>query len=343
MKVVKIVIGVVVGVLLLAVLVPFVLWFGAGFLPERPQPRTELTLKLDNSAAAVIATRDLYPAIRDGLRAPRVGFATIAPSGDTIEVTLADGVDRTQALGRLHELSHQSAANASNADNFTVSETDGQVVRLTPTPAALADATKGADEQTIGVLIHRLEGLQVKAVVRGEGSDTVVVALPQKADTARLKALLVAPGKLSLRLVDTSVSVDAASGGKMPPQSERLSGVDGTPYLIEKRIAMPGDNLTDAQASLDQRINEPVVSFRFNPAGARQFARVTGENIGKPMAIVLDGIVLAAPVIREPITRGSGQISGGFTLERANDLAAMLRSGALPVPVTVVAERALER
>jgi preprotein translocase subunit SecD len=113
--------------------------------------------------------------------------------------------------------------------------------------------------------------------------------------------------------------------------------------VTEKRIAMPGDNLTDAQASFDQRTNEPVVTFHFNPAGTRQFARVTGENVGRPMAVVLDGVVLAAPVIREPITGGSGQISGGFTLERANDLAAMLRSGALSVPVTVVAERALGR
>ncbi len=128
----------------------------------------------------------------------------------------------------------------------------------------------------------------------------------------------------------------------MPPQSELLSGADGTPYLIEKRIVMPGDNLTDAQASFDQRINEPVVTFHFNPAGTRQFARVTGENVGRPMAIVLDGVVLAVPVIREAITGGSGQISGGFTLERANDLAVMLGSGALPVPVTVVAERTLE-
>src|SRR5947209_18777132 len=106
---------------------------------------------------------------------------------------------------------------------------------------------------------------------------------------------------------------------------------------------MPGDNLTDAQASVDQRTNEPIVSFRFNPAGARQFARVSGENVGRPMAIVLDGVVLAAPVIREPITGGSGQLSGGFTLASANDLAVTLRSGALPVPVRVVAERALAR
>jgi len=341
MRIVLIVLGVVFGSLALMVAAGFALWSKGELVVTRTQqPRTELTLKLDNSAASAIATRDLFPAVRDGLREPRIGFAAISSSGDAIDVTLADGVDRTQALSRLHELAHQAGA---SADKFSVAETDGAVVRLTPTPAALADATKGADEQTIAVLNHRLEGLQVKAAVHAAADDTVVVTLPGQADPARLKALLVAPGRLSLRLVDTSARIEDAKAGKLPPQSELLSGSDGTPYVIEKRIVMPGDNLTDAQASLDQRINEPVVSFHFNPAGTRQFARVTGENVGRPMAIVLDGVVLAVPVIREPITGGSGQISGGFTLERANDLAVMLGSGALPVPVTVVAERALER
>jgi preprotein translocase subunit SecD len=342
MRIVLIVFGVVFGSLALIAAAVFGLWLKGGFAVAslQPQQRTELTLKLDNSVAPAIAARDLYPALRDGLREPRIGFATITPSGDAIDVTLADGVDRKQAIARLHELAHQAGG---NADNFAVAEADGPVVRLTPTPAALADAAKSADEQTIGVLNHRLEGLKIKATAHAGSDDTVVVALPPQDDIARLKAVLVAPGRLSLRLVDASVSVDDAKRGKLPLESELLSGVDGTPYLIEKRIVMPGDNLTDAEASFDQRTNEPVVSFHFNPAGTRQFARVTGENVGRPMAIVLDGVALAVPVIREPITGGSGQISGGFTLERANDLAVMLRSGALPVPVTVVAERVLER
>ncbi len=176
MRIVLIVVGVIFGSLALMVAASFMLWSKGELVVARSQPRTELTLKLDNSAAASIATRDLFPAVRDGLREPRIGFAAITASGDAIDVTLAEGVDRTQALGRLHELAHQAGANAMNADNFTVAEADGPVVRLTPTPAALADATKSADEQTIAVLNHRLEGLQIKAVVHGEGGDTAVVA-----------------------------------------------------------------------------------------------------------------------------------------------------------------------
>ncbi|MDO8875454.1 MAG: protein translocase subunit SecD, partial [Pseudolabrys sp.] len=110
-------------------------------------------------------------------------------------------------------------------------------------------------------------------------------------------------------------------------------------YLIEKRILVSGGELTDAQPGFDQRTSEPIVSFRFNTAGARKFAQATQENVGKPFAIVLDNEVISAPVIREPILGGSGQISGSFTVQSANDLAILLRAGALPAPLTIIEER----
>jgi preprotein translocase subunit SecD len=343
MRILLIVAGVVGGALALAIVASFALWFGADLLPHRPQPLAELIVKMDKAALPAIATRSLYPTVRDGLREPRIGFATISPSGDSIDVTLSDGVDRQQALTRLRDLSHQSGADHVDAERFTIADADGGVLRLTPTAAVITDATEHTDDQLVGVLSHRLEGLKVKAFVRREGSDTVVVDLPRPANTDHLKAVLVAPGKLSLRFVDLSVGVDDAKRGRVPPQSELLSGSGGTLFLVEKHVAISGDDLIDAQALLDERIKEPVVSFKFSPAGTRQFARATTENIGRPMAIVVDGVVLAAPIIREPITGGSGQISGGFTVERANDLAVTLRSGALPLPLTIVAERDVAR
>ena len=100
-----------------------------------------------------------------------------------------------------------------------------------------------------------------------------------------------------------------------------------------------GGDLTDAQPGFDQRSGEPIVSFRFNTAGSRKFAQATSENVGQPFAIVLDNEVISAPVIREPITGGSGQISGSFTVQQANDLAILLRAGALPAPLTIIEER----
>ena len=339
MRIVLIVLGAIFGSLLLLVVGSFALWFGADLIPQRAQPQAELTLKLDSGRGPALATRALFPTVRDGLREPRIGFATIAASGDSIEVTVADGVDRAQAQSRLRELSHQSGADHVDAEQFIIAEADGGMFRLTPTAAAISDATNRADDETIAVLNHRLEGLQVKANIRRQGTDTVLVDLPRQSNTDRLKATLVAPGKLSIRFVDSSVGVDVAKRGQVPPQSELLSASDGTPFLVQKRVAIAGDSLVDAQALLDQATKQPVVSFRFNAAGTRQLARVTTESVGLPMAVVLDGVVLAAPIIREPITGGNGQISGGFTVEKANDLAATLRSGALPVPLTIVSER----
>src|SRR5204862_7260197 len=108
---------------------------------------------------------------------------------------------------------------------------------------------------------------------------------------------------------------------------------------IQKRIMVSGEDLTDAQPGFDQRTSEPIVSFRFNSSGARKFAQVTQENVGRPFAIVLDNEVISAPVIREPILGGSGQISGSFTVQGANELAILLRAGALPAPLTVIEQR----
>ena len=125
----------------------------------------------------------------------------------------------------------------------------------------------------------------------------------------------------------------------MPPDSELLYGpAEGRQAALRDREARSwssGEDLTDAQPGFDQRTSEPIVSFKFNINGARRFAQVTQENVGRPFAIVLDNEVISAPVIREPILGGSGQISGSFTVEQANDLAILLRAGALPAPLTV--------
>jgi preprotein translocase subunit SecD len=111
------------------------------------------------------------------------------------------------------------------------------------------------------------------------------------------------------------------------------------PYVIKKQVLVSGGDLTDAQPGFDSRTSEPVVNFRFNSSGSRKFAQATTDNVGQPFAIVLDNEVISAPVIREPITAGSGQISGNFTVQSANDLAILLRAGALPAPLTVIEER----
>jgi len=165
--------------------------------------------------------------------------------------------------------------------------------------------------------------------------------VPGLQDPTRLKELLGKTAKLDFRMVDVSMPAEQAAQGRLPPDDEILYSATQpkTPYLVEKRILVSGGDLTDAQPGFDQRTSEPIVSFRFNTSGARKFAQVTQENVGKPFAIVLDNQVISAPVIREPILGGSGQISGSFTVESANDLAILLRAGALPAPLTIIEER----
>ena len=153
--------------------------------------------------------------------------------------------------------------------------------------------------------------------------------------------------KMTFHLIDNRNSVEAAMAGRVPPGSRLLSSDDVDPngqsrmYLIRKRVMVSGDTLIDSQPSTDGRTNEPVVTFRFDTAGAKRFGLATSKNVGKLFAIVLDGKVISAPVIREPILGGSGQISGSFTFQSAQDLALLLRAGALPAPLTILEERSV--
>src|SRR6202035_3073943 len=167
------------------------------------------------------------------------------------------------------------------------------------------------------------------------------VQVPGLQDPSRLKELLGKTAKMEFRMVDTTVSPDQALQGRVPPDSEVLmsSTSPKTPYVVKKQVLVSGGDLTDAQPGFDQRSGEPIVSFRFNTSGSRKFAQATSENVGQPFAIVLDNKVISAPVIREPILGGSGQISGNFTVQSANDLAVLLRAGALPAPLTIIEER----
>jgi preprotein translocase subunit SecD len=142
-------------------------------------------------------------------------------------------------------------------------------------------------------------------------------------------------------MVDSSVSPDQAQRGSVPADSEILMSEQSpkVPYVIKKQVLVSGGDLTDAQPGFDQRTNEPIVNFKFNSSGSRKFAQATSENVGLPFAIILDNKVISAPVIREPITGGQGQISGSFTVQSANELALLLRAGALPAPLTVIEER----
>ena len=199
-----------------------------------------------------------------------------------------------------------------------------------------------AVDQSIEVVRRRIDQLgTTEPNIQRQGEDRILVQVPGLQDSKRLKDLLQQTAKLTFHLVCTDMSAEQALQTRPPADCEVRYSADEPPeaYLIEKRSLVGGEDLVDAQPSFDQRSNEPIVTFRFNTSGALRFATVTEQNVGKPFAIVLDKEVVSAPVIREPIRGGSGQISGNFTVEQANDLSILLRAGALPADLTIVEER----
>ena len=164
------------------------------------------------------------------------------------------------------------------------------------------------------------------------GNDRILVELPGLDDPMRIKALLGKTANLTFRFVTNN---DEDSFG-----AEKLMYEDNSEEaMVSKRIILSGDNLLDAQPRMDSENNETVVSFTLDRVGAKRFGKATSTGIGKQLAIVLDGKIISAPVIRDVIASGSGQISGGFTFQSATDLALLLRSGALPAPLSIIEER----
>jgi SecD/SecF fusion protein len=204
--------------------------------------------------------------------------------------------------------------------------------------------------QSIEVVRRRIDALGTREpTIQQQGDDRILVQVPGLKNPEELKRVLSTTAKMTFRLVDVSGNVqDAlpapAGKGRVPPDDELLYETDRAgrptqPYLVQRRVMVSGDRLEQAGSGFDPRGGEPVVNFRFDTRGAREFGDVTKANVGKPFAIVLDNKVISAPVIREPIIGGSGQISGNFSAETANDLSILLNAGALPAALSVIEER----
>jgi preprotein translocase subunit SecD len=309
------------------------------------QGGSHILLEVDSNAVRKEKLEVLRDDVRRVLRDARVGYTGLVVRGNSVEVRIREGSNFDQALEKLRELSQPLGGllgAGSGQRSLDISTEAGSLVRLTLTEPAITERIRQSVEQSIQIIERRVNELgTVEPLIQRQGIDRILVQVPGLQDPTRLKELLGKTAKLDFRMVDVSIPAEQAAQGRIPPDSEILysSTQPRTPYLVEKRILVSGADLTDAQPGFDQRTSEPIVSFRFNTSGARKFAQVTQENVGKPFAIILDNQVISAPVIREPILGGSGQISGSFTVESANDLAILLRAGALPAPLTIIEER----
>lgn len=307
------------------------------------QGGSHILLEVDSNAVRKEKLEQVRDDVRRTLRDARIGYTGLAVRGTNVEVRIAEG-NRDQALTKLRELSQPLGGilGTSGQRSVEVSDAGEGLIRLTVPQPAITERIRQSVEQSIQIVERRVNELgTVEPLIQRQGLDRILVQVPGLQDPTRLKELLGKTAKLDFRMVDVNTSPDQAAAGRVPPESEILQSAQAPkqPYVIEKRVLVSGGDLTDAQPGFDQRSGEPIVSFRFNTSGARKFAQATQENVGRPFAIVLDNEVISAPVIREPIIGGSGQISGGFTVEQANDLAILLRAGALPAPLTIIEER----
>ena len=280
---------------------------------------TYLQLQVDVAAAEKERAQGTLDTIRGLLRTARIPYTDLRVVGDSVSLRIIDPNRVADARRVLLPV----AGNGAAAD-YTIVDNGAGALSLKAEDAALKGRTDDVLQRSIEIIRRRIDqtGVSEPTIAR-QGSDRIIVELPGVQDPDRLKRLLGTTAKMTFRLVDVSADPADATRGRVPLEDELLyetakTGTQ-TPYLVQRRVAVAGDRLTQAGSGFDPRGGEPVVNFLFDARGEREFGDITKTNVGRPFAIVLDNRVISAPVIREPILGGSGQISGNFTAESAND------------------------
>lgn len=302
------------------------------------QGGAHLLLEVDIEAVVEEQIESLVDDVRAALRSEQIGYTGLGRAGEQVRLNLRDDSEQTRdrVADLLDELNPNTVVDVAESGTVTLSLTED----------ALAERRRSVVAQSIEIVRRRVDETGVaEPTIQRQGADRILVQLPGVDDPERVKDLLGRTAKMTFHLVDEQTPLSDALEGRMPPGSMLLyerdentpPDAEGTPVVVRKRVSVSGDNLINAQPTFQD--NQPVVSIRFDSSGGRKFGELTAENVGKRFAIVLDGEVISAPVIREPIPGGSGIISGNFTVQSANDLALVLRAGALPAPLTILEER----
>ncbi|MFQ5949042.1 MAG: hypothetical protein ACE5KX_09310, partial [Acidimicrobiia bacterium] len=276
----------------------------------------------------------LTDSVRSGLRQARIGYTGLGTEGTSVVFQVRDLTELERTREVVEEIAggfgggiglvRGIVTSAGREVEATVSDDGGAILALTE--ESIRNRQQRAIEQSIEIVRRRIDETGTREpTIQRQGADRILVQLPGVGDPERVKRLLGKTAKLTFHLLDPTTTVAQARQGQLPPGSVLLPGDDvgaaGQPieYVVRRRVEVGGDRLIDAQPTFDQN-NQAVVSFRFDTVGGRKFGDATKENVGRRLAIVLDGRVISAPVIREPILGGSGQISGNFTVSSPGTL-----------------------
>jgi preprotein translocase subunit SecD len=298
-------------------------------------------LQVDMQAAITKRLESLAGDMRQQLREKSIRHGGVSREGQTLRVRFRDAATRDQARNLL----------LSNLPDLAYTEReDGQDLLLVAAlkPEAIKRTQEFALKQNITTLHNRINELGVaEPIIQQQGAERIVIQLPGVQDVTRAKRLIGRTATLEIRMVAEEhmnpEALAAAARGQAPFGTEYYVERNGQPLLVRKLVVLTGDRLTDAQPGFDHQTNEPAVHLRLDGQGARIFQEVTRENVNKRMAILLiekgKGEVITAPVIRSEIPGGRVQISGRMTTTEANDVALLLRAGALAAPMEIIEER----
>lgn len=316
---------------------------GPAFIPGQAinlgldlQGGSHLLLQADLNAVIAERMVGVQENLRLAFRAEKIRFRNLKAEKDSVSFALRDVADDSVVNTRMETILRDLGSDFDAVQS-------GQSTTIRFNEAGLQNLANQTVEQAIEIIRRRLDPDGTKEpVIQRQGKDRILVQLPGVDDPERIKRLIGRTARLTFQLVDMrSTALEARSSGRVPPGSMLLESAEdgGAEYLVEKRVMVSGELLENASAGFDQN-NRPAVNFQLNAEGGRRFGRVTGENIGRPFAIVLDGKVVSAPVIQSQIF-GSGQITGNFSVAETNELALILRAGALPAPLIILEERSV--
>lgn len=300
------------------------------------QGGSQLLLEVDFEAFLREQMSNLADEIRVKFRTEKIGYVGLSAGNGKVSFSL-----RENALTDIEKLLYAVSPDLEVSKN-------GSEYSVTFNKTWLRTTRQQVIAQSLEIVSRRVNESGTKEpIIQRQGEGRILLQVPGLENPEHLKALLGRTAKMTFHLVDETVGLEDISRGIVPPGTRVVPGDERDPggqaykYAVYARVQLSGDMLVDAHASYDQQTSEPVVAFRFNNTGSRKFGEITSENVGKRFAILLDNKVITAPVIRSPILGGSGIISGSFTTESANDLALLLRAGALPAPLTVIEERSV--
>jgi SecD/SecF fusion protein len=322
-----------------------------GFLPKNTlvlgldlRGGSHLLLQVNRESIVTERIKELRRDARQTLVAAGIGNI-ITTDVDSITIELTDPAQLEQARTAIQGLQSNITSSmfaVGGVPELAFSDTtDGKLV-VALTPEGINERMSSLVAQSMEVIRNRIDELgTTEPQIQRQGTDRVLVQVPGFEDSTRLKDIISRTARLTFHLVHPTMSAAQAEAQGIPAGYIILPSQSGGNELIQEEVALGGESLVDSQPSFDTQTSQPVVSFKFDTRGAITFGEITSKNVNRRFAIVLDNEVITAPNIQQPITGGSGQIYGSFTPQSANDLAVLLRAGALPATLDIVEERSV--